>query len=271
MKWDFHKDRYPDGQPQDHSGSESEASQEESFFPEPRSRYSSSGESRSRHKSKSRSQSHDRRRKKSRQSQPEFSFEDKNQGVLSQESAQHRQNRRVTSAHEEMSGGRRSQVNKGPKTAEQLMIEKLMAEKEALEKENQGMKTELQITKQAKKRGKRGAYVPTIPLNPDLFDKIKTTSGAQGPSLWRTTKFLNNDDDIRKAVRTVMNDLPECRSFLQGDPSKVEDNITAFKQTYGGAVTQGINDQRNNSQTGLKTAYLPVMTQVRKCLIPTSS
>lgn len=147
-------------------------------------------------------------------------------------------------------------ANKGSKTAEQLMIEKLMAEKEALEKENQGMKTELQITKQAKKRGKRGAYVPTIPLNEDLFDKIKTTSGAQGPSLWRTTKFLNNDDDIRKAVRTVMNDLPECRSFLQGDPNEIEDNITAFKQTYGGAVTQGINDQQNNSQTGLKTAYL---------------
>jgi hypothetical protein len=136
------------------------------------------------------------------------------------------------------------------------MIEKLQAKKAALEKENQGMKTELQTAKQPKKRGKGAAYVATIPLNQDLYDKIKTASGAQGPSLWRTTKFLNTDKDIWTSLMTVMADLPECRPFLQGDPGKVEANINAFKATYGGAVSGGINDQQNNSQTGLKSAYL---------------
>ena len=93
-------------------------------------------------------------------------------------------------------------------------------------------------------------------MNKELEKKITKLCGAQGPTLWRTTKFLNTEDDIYLASKTIMADLPECKKLLEGDPGTVEENILAFLDTYQGAITTGINEQRNNTQTGLKNAYI---------------
>jgi hypothetical protein len=154
-----------------------------------------------------------------------------------------------------MSGGRRSQSNKN-KTPEQRQLEEMRKKMAELEKENKLQQAQLQAAKKSGKSGKRGKYVAKIPMNKDLEKKIQTISGAQGPTLWRTTKFLNTDDDIYLATKTIMADLPECKKLLEGDPATVEENILAFKDTYQGAITTGINEQRNNTQTGLKNAYI---------------
>jgi hypothetical protein len=106
------------------------------------------------------------------------------------------------------------------------------------------------------KSGKRGSYVAKIPLNLKLEEKVTKISGAQRPTLWRTTKFLNIEDDIYSATKTVMAGLPECKHLLEGDKATVEENILAFKETYQGAITTGINESRNNTQTGMKNAYI---------------
>lgn len=126
----------------------------------------------------------------------------------------------------------------------------------ALEKENKLQEAQIQAAKKSGKSGKRGKYVAKIPMNKELEKKITKLCGAQGPTLWRTTKFLNTEDDIYLASKTIMADLPECKKLLEGDPGTVEENILAFLDTYQGAITTGINEQRNNTQTGLKNAYI---------------
>ena len=126
----------------------------------------------------------------------------------------------------------------------------------ALEKENKLQEAQIQAAKKSGKSGKRGKYVAKIPMNKELEKKITKLCGAQGPTLWRTTKFLNTEDDIYLATKTIMADLPECKKLLEGDPGTVEENILAFLDTYQGAITTGINEQRNNTQTGLKNAYI---------------
>ena len=126
----------------------------------------------------------------------------------------------------------------------------------ALEKENKLQEAQIQAAKKSGKSGKRGKYVAKIPMNKELEKKITKLCGAQGPTLWRTTKFLNTEDDIYLASKTIMADLPECKKLLEGDPGTVEENILAFLDTYQGAITTGINEQQNNTQTGLKNAYI---------------
>ena len=252
----LHQHRFQDAQKQDQFHSDCEGSAKESYFPKSQRRSSSGGESRSRQHSSSRSRSSDSSRRKKRQpSTSDSESEGPNSGVLSQQSAQHRHNRRVDSAQAEMSGGRRSQTKKA-QTPEQRELEEMRARMAALEKENKLQEAQIQAAKKSGKSGKRGKYVAKIPMNKELEKKITKLCGAQGPTLWRTTKFLNTEDDIYLASKTIMADLPECKKLLEGDPGTVEENILAFLDTYQGAITTGINEQRNNTQTGLKNAYI---------------
>jgi hypothetical protein len=185
----LHQDQFENGQKQDLHHSDLEGSAKESYFPKAQQRSSSGGESRSRQRSSSRLRSSDgSRRKKHRPSTSESESDEPNPGVLSQESAQHRHNRRVDSAQAEMSGGRRSQSKKA-KTPEKREVEEMRARMAALEKENKMQQAQIQATKKSKKVGKRGSFVAKIPMNKDLERKIQTISGAQGPTLWQTTKF----------------------------------------------------------------------------------
>jgi hypothetical protein len=86
--------------------------------------------------------------------------------------------------------------------------------------------------------------VAKIPLNKQLEEKVTKISGAQGPTLWQTTKFLNTKDDIYSATKTVMADLPECKHLLEGNKATVEENILAFKETYQGAITMGSTNHK---------------------------
>jgi hypothetical protein len=142
-----------------------------------------------------------------------------------------------------MLGGRRSQRKKA-KTPEQCKLEEMRARMAALEKENKLQQAQTQATKKSGKLGKRGSYVAKIPMNKELEKKIQTICGAQGPTLWRTTKFLNTEDDIYLATKTIMADLPECKKLPEGDPATIKENILAVKETYQSAITSRVNDQQ---------------------------
>jgi hypothetical protein len=150
---------------------------------------------------------------------------------------------------------RASQSKPPKKTKEQQQYEALEAKFAALEKENRDQKLLLEA-KTSGKRSSTSVFVAKIPVDKALAARIVTTAGAQGHTLWRTTKFLNTDEEIEAATRVVMEDLPECRKLLEDTEEKVNENVKAFYDTYGNSVAKGVNDQRNNAQTGLKVAYI---------------
>ena len=111
--------------------------------------------------------------------------------------------------------------------------------------------------KRAAKKSKTTVYVAKIPINKDLEARVPVVAGQKGPSLWRTTKFLNGEDDLIRATAQVMRDIPDCKKYLEEPDAQMRaENIMAFKETYGQGICNAINSGRNNSQTGLKNAYI---------------
>jgi hypothetical protein len=106
-------------------------------------------------------------------------------------------------------------------------------------------------------KGPTSIYVAKIPVSKDLEARIPEVAGPKGPNLWRTTKFLNGEEDLIKVTAQVMGDIPDCKKYLEEpDVNLKAENILAFKETYGQLICKAINDRQNNTQSGLKTAYI---------------
>lgn len=249
-----------DGQLVGGATSESESDEEDTFLEKPRSssQKPKSRDSRERSRSHSRSSSTSRRKKSRSQPQDYDSDGSSRTGVLSEKATNHRQNRRIEASYDEMAKTRQS--NKA-QTAAEKQIARLQAQLAEKEKENQEQQLQLQArsnsSKKPLKRMKGSTYVAKIPVNKDLEARILEYSGHKGPNLWRTTKFLNGEEDLLKATAQIMRDIPECRKFLEEEDVHVKaDNIAAFRETYGHAICKGVNDGKITRKQALKTPTL---------------
>ena len=227
-----------DGQPVGGATSESESDEEDTFFEKPRSssQKPKSRDSRERSRSHSRSSSTSRRKKSRSQPQDYDSDGSSRTGILSKKATNHRQNCRIEASYDEMV------TRKARKSKAQIAAEKQIAQLQAQlaekEKENQEQQLQLQArsnsSKKPLKRMKGSTYVAKIPVNKELEARILECAGHKGPNLWRTTKFLNGEEDLFKATAQIMRDIPECKKFLEEEDVHVKaDNIAAFRETYG--------------------------------------
>jgi hypothetical protein len=106
-------------------------------------------------------------------------------------------------------------------------------------------------------QSKHSTYVAKIPISKDLEAQILKVAGPKGPNLWRTTKFLNSEEEFIKAIVQFMCDIPDCKKYLEEPDVNVRSkNILAFKETYGQLICKAINDGQNTTQSGLKLAYI---------------
>jgi hypothetical protein len=105
------------------------------------------------------------------------------------------------------------------------------------------------------KAKKSSASTTRIPMNKDWDKKFKELTKE---FLWRTCKFLNNDDQLHLAVMEIMDQIPEIKAkYLDlTDKSEIDANVKGFVETYGGAVTSTLNTYRSDCQAGVRNAYI---------------
>ena len=86
----------------------------------------------------------------------------------------------------------------------------------------------------------------------------KLINGLTGKDLWRTCKFLCNDNQIDQACAKILEMLPPASSQLLFPAGDWEDDLKlrSFKATYGGVITKRINGKRSETQGGIRTEYL---------------
>ena len=171
-------------------------------------------------------------------------------GVLSSSSRENRTGRRINEAHAAMAPKLRSTKGSKKENAEIQALKKQLAEQQ---KKNQATEQQLQALA-AKNSGK--PRLGKMPENTEIKKEVFVQAGALGKKLWRTTKFINNADQEFDACRIVMEDVHGIQDLLEGDPAKVQENISAFVATYGSDVCTSINTARSNSQSAMKKAYM---------------
>jgi hypothetical protein len=141
----------------------------------------------------------------------------------------------------------------------QAQLAEMEKQNQVAEKENQDQQRQVDPdpNKRPTKKSKQSNYVAKIHVSKDLEARIPEVAGPKGPNLWRTTKFLNGEEDLIKATAQIMGDIPDCKKYLEEpDVNLRAENILAFKETYGHLICKAINDGRNNTQSGLKMAYI---------------
>ena len=138
-------------------------------------------------------------------------------------------------------------------------MKKLQRELEEQKRKNQEQQSTIQALNS--KKSKR-QVVGKLKVSTEIEEKVKELAGMLGPKLWRTTKFINNEEQEYEACKIVMKALHEMKDC-------VEDNIDAFVATYGGTVCKTINDARSNAQSGMKKAYLEYKAANPKFKMPT--
>ena len=201
------------------------------------------------HKSKSKHKKRD-----SRGSSSQHSHRHSQRGVLSDTAAQNRQNRRVENSAS-MSGGAGKRT--GSRTLEkqlQAQIAKLKAQID--EREKTYLEELAQVRKSAPKSKRRkhnhGGYATSVPVSTELDERVADVAGSE---LWRTCKFLADEDQLDQACELVMAEIPEVAGLVEEDNDDREMNIQAFKEHYGETICKVINVKRGDVQSGLKKAY----------------
>lgn len=229
--------------------SESESEEEESrtSFGSKSSKYS-----RQQHRSDHQGSRHSRPQS-GRYSDSEASSQ-RSRGVLTDQSSQIRQNRRVDSAHDAMAKTRASTKKKPSKEAAEAKIRELEAQLAAVQKENEVQKQQLSTSK-AKDSGKKASVVGKLPINKDMMKRVKELGSHRG-EVFRTVKFLSSETSLHKACKVAMAFIPDVADMLQGTKEEVDNNVAAFAATYGDLLCRQINNARNSVQTGMKKAYL---------------
>lgn len=139
---------------------------------------------------------------------------------------------------------------------EKQIIARQQRELDKLQEQLKAQGSELESLSK-KSRKSSGGSVFVLPLNKTLQDTVTKMSGRKGQVLWRTTKFLANDDQLKVVAQQVMLLIPETKALLQGkDGVDLDNTIGAFLKIYGGTLCTAINDSRSDTQSGMKTAYL---------------
>ena len=175
------------------------------------------------------------------------------QGVLSQSSRENKKSRRISDANSTMPGKARK-----PTKEMKAATARIHALEAALEEQTKKTKArDDQIKSLSSKKSRGGGRLSKMPLNAEVKKEVKHQSGALGNKLWRTTKFINNEQQELDACAVVMKDVHGISDLLESeDPAKLEENISAFAATYGSEVCTAVNTARSNSQSNIKKAYL---------------
>ena len=221
---------------------------ERSFFPEAETQvHSNKQKAKARDKvSKKHKQHRDARRSSSQ------SHGHSQRGVLSDTAAQNRQNRRVENS-ENMSGS----AGKRQKTSEKQLQAKISQLQEQLAERERNYKLELAQVRKSVPKGKKrksslGGYGHQVPVSSELKERVVVVTGTE---LWRTCKFLANEDQLFEACEFVMANIPETAALVDEENEDKEVNIMAFNENYGETICRTINVKRGDVQSGLKKAY----------------
>ena len=171
-------------------------------------------------------------------------------GVLSEQAAKNRQNRRVENS-ENMSG---AAGNRTSRKELEAAIRKLQQE---MEENNRQHQLELAMaTKSAQKSKKNRAsstgFGSQVPVSTELDERVAEVAGTD---LWRTCKFLADESQVDEACEMVMKLIPEVADLVDPENADKEVNIQAFNEHYGETICRTINVKRGDVQSGLKKAY----------------
>jgi hypothetical protein len=193
--------------------------------------------------------------------------------VLTERAIQNRENRRHQHHQETMAPGnsRRQQKTARRKSSRinaatnsdddddtqtgRAIVTQMKRERELKEKEHKELLAKLraEIAELQGKRAKKSKGNRAIPVNKDLKAGFYEVAKAE---LWRTTKFIADDEELMDATCLVAKKIPELKKhFATEDKYEQEEYARAFSDNCGSIVAKAINDNRSNAQGGLKKAY----------------
>ena len=193
--------------------------------------------------------------------------------VLTERAIQNRENRRHQQHQDTMAPGKnRKQQQKSGGTRkstrlnlhsdddadnpiESAVIAQMQQENKLKEAQHKALLENLkaQIAELQGKRSKKSRGTRAIPVNKEMktafYDVAKT-------ELWRNTKFIADDEELRDATMLVASKIPDLKKyFATEDPDERDEIADAFLENYGGTVAKAINDSRSNAQGAIKKAY----------------
>ena len=190
---------------------------------------------------------------RSRSSSPAQSTKTQESGgsrVLNFAALQHRQERRLKNA-QNMS----SQSNSRGKVLMTPDAKKKMDElTEALAKARKE-KENLQELLQKKRKKSKTSNLNVIPISTEMQEAVFDKTGTE---LWRTCKFLATPKQQDLAMLIVMRQIPAAAKYLPPEGDELECQAVArnFNNTYGTTLTKRLNALRNQTQSGLGSAYV---------------
>ena len=77
--------------------------------------------------------------------------------------------------------------------------------------------------------------------------------------LWPICKFLASEQQLNEACEKLMGKMSEFKTYLDDERTK-EDYIMAFVAAYGETVCKALNNSRSDAQSGLKKEYERLVT-----------
>lgn len=145
-------------------------------------------------------------------------------------------------------------------------IKALQAQLAATQKENQDLETgyQAQIAQLKGKKGQksRGIRIPiSEEVAKEIVDEGKTI-------LWRTSKFLSDEDELFAAMALVLSHIPELNAKFLVDNEDKDDYVQAFVDNYGTKLTNAVNTSQSNAQQGLRKAYVKRCIEGKKMPTP---
>lgn len=126
--------------------------------------------------------------------------------------------------------------------------EQLLQEKELLEQQIR------ELSKKRKNGSGGGRPSKSGSQNDALMLLVKTKTKG---SLWRTCKFVANEQQLERVCRKICLDTDEGKAkFKELSEEEFDDYVIDFTDLYGKMVLKDMNEQRNSVQQALKKVWL---------------
>lgn len=124
-------------------------------------------------------------------------------------------------------------------------VSDILAELERVKKENSILKS----GGSGKKRSSHAADNISSAYKEEVVNYVSN-------EIWRKTKFVANVEENRQICERVMKGMPEFQHLVTDDPAETKENVEAFEEVYGRAISKALNSKRTNCQGNIRKAYI---------------